>query len=600
MINLFKFVNSRSNNEIENSYINVEIPQIEHPEKGVAEVREEVRELYGWQSPYDYYYGSREESGNSTADSSTVISMEEIENFGSDVETDGVERADRDNVPKYFWIDSISNWCYFKVTSYNPSFTKKYSWAPGWLRATLNWLTLGLTESIETISTEGWGSWWKIPIHLLTSEASAVTYYNLATVNWIAGGRDFAEKWNAVSIVFLLYNILTGSSNNQESDIDAERLEEMYTSDPGEILMPRAGIALYMWNGYKRTWVPLKSLIEAYDRYCKSFTDGYYEIYLAKQFIPSLKRVPQTRVEEFLDDFFETIPLTDANRIAFHDECIAHISDSSPTALSLILKRILSTDPNRDQYARQMARVMIVFTYGMDPYAFDFLTQRSPIDKKQVLGVDHGNSSIWGEWHYIENWTKWIPLSREACRLKQYAKSTFQLINRPYTYVAYDWRDHNGWIHKNIGHPCFFRGNDDQLWISYWMRWTTGNLSEHKESSLFTETTTMSGAYDISTDDIKNWDNIVDSMFEKHDDYGFDEWLMNGDYGIEYSKFTIREEEPTSIDSYEQSSLNPNKVPPVNSIDDISSARLKISLSPNNVVSRNNENSLISIAKKWK
>ena len=88
-------------------------------------------------------------------------------------------------------------------------------------------------------------------------------------------------------------------------------------------------------------------------------------------------------------------------------------------------------------------------------------------------------------------------------------------------------------------------------------------------------------------------------MFQKHDDYGFEDWMINCNYGLSYSKFTIDEESPTAISSYEESELNPLKVPMVNSIDRINKNQLVMRLSDSTVVNREDKNSMSHVAKRW-
>lgn len=609
MLDLFKFKNRSSQSEKKPTEIKVEVPDV-NLEEGMDSIREKNREKFGWQSPYEYYYGTQKKTVKDLGrDCNTVLSLEEIEKYQKVSEESKSEAADKDNVPKYFWVNSLANWCYFKITSYTPTFSHTYNTLPGWARVTVAWLTCGLTEAIEHISREGWGSWWKIPVDIVSSifiPAMALP----AAILYIAGAGSLVENYNEVSLPFLLYNIITGASQSREADINAEAMIEMYLGgNPAEIMMPRAGISLYMWNGYTRSWTPVKHLIETYDRYCKQLSSGYYRIFLDKQFLGAYQRQYDSPRNhgDFLDYYFDTYPMTDEHQVQWRSICEAWRDDNfNPATRRSVLDQLLAIfeSPeeveNQTYYLRQMARELVIETFMFDPWAFDFLTQRSPVNKKQTLGVDNHDSHHWGEWHYMENWGMYIPLSRDSAKIKSYADQSFQLINRPYSYVEHDYRDHNCWIHRNLGHPCFFRGNDDQLWMAYWMRWSTGNLNEHKSKHLLSEDTSMDGAYDISTDDVQNWDEIIESMFEKHDDYGFEEWMVNGDYGCAYKKFTIDEESPTAISSVEESTLNPERIPPTNHIDRPDRTTLKFTMSTGTIIGRDDDNGMLDTAKRWK
>lgn len=592
MIDQLEYENSLSQNSSRRAELNPDI--LVNQDGLIDQIRDDMREKFGWQSPYDYYYGSSStKSSDLGVESSTILSLDEIEAFGGDT----VERADRSVVPHYFWINSLANWCYFKASSFTPSFSKTYSWCPGPLRALLCAVTFGVTEAIETISTEGWKSWWKIPVIIATSELSVVTYFGAQTAAWITGAGDLAEKYNTVSLPFLLYAMITGSYTTKEADVNAEGFIEELLPNPEEVLMPRACMSLYMWNGYNRSWLSVKTIVDTYNRYCKGFSKGYFSIFLDKRYIPDY--LDQQNRGDRVDGFIKTLGLTSGNAEEFRRISMEYTPANRVQTIEA-LRDILFNDPGRENYCKFLSRMLVMKVYGFDPLSFDFLTQRGNISKKQIHGVDSGDSSKWGRWHYIENWGMYSPLPRDSARVKLFSEKSFQLINRPYTYVGNDWRDHNGWSHKCIGHPCFFRGNDDMLWIGYWKRWTSGNLDEKKTRSLFTETTTMDGSYDISTDDLENWDSIIDLMFEKHDDYGFDEWMANCDYGVAYKKFTIDEESPTPVPTFEESTLNPNKAPPVNSIDKVGRNSMILSLSSGTVIDRDDDNGTIDPAKRWR
>ena len=594
MIDQLELKNSTNQNSSEGTDLNIVIAQAQVSQ--IEQIREDMKKQYGWQSPYEYYYGtSKNESSDMGTDCKTILSVQEIEKFGKP-DSEAIEMADKNTVPHYFWLNSLCNWCYFKATSFTPSFSHTHSWCPGPLRYILALATFGLTEAIETISLEGWGSWWKALVTLAINPITSVVYPWMQAAAWISGAGDLADKYGTISFPFLVYAMVTGAYINKEADVDAEGFLEECLNDPAELLMPRACLSLYMWNGFTRNWISVKALVDTYNRYCKSFSAGFYELFLREHYLTEV--VHSTNPPATVDAFLATLGLTPENATLFRAYSLDATMDDT-TRISK-LTDILRADPNTPNYIKYMSRILVMTTYGFDPLAFDFLTERGNISKKQIVGVDNGNSHGWAEHHYMENWGMYAPLTRDSAKIKVFAEKSFQLINRAYTFISHDWRDHNGWVHKNLGHPCFFRGNDDCLWISYWKRWSTGNLAEKKSRSLFTESTSMDGAYDISKDDIENWDNIIDQMFEAHDDYGFDEWMANCDYGLSYKKFTIDEESPSKISTFEESTLNPNREMPMNDIDRFDNARMKITLSAGTVIGRDDGNTMTDVAKRWK
>lgn len=594
MIDQLELKNSTNQNTSEGTDLNVVIAQSQLSQ--IDRIRDDMKKQYGWQSPYEYYYGtSKNESSDMGTDCNTILSVQEIEKFGKP-EEEAIEMADKNSVPHYFWLNSLCNWCYFKATSFTPSFSHMYSWCPGPLRYLLSLATFGLTEAIELIALEGWGSWWKALVTMVINPITDIVYPWMQAISWIKGSGDLADKYGTISFPFLVYAMVTGAYLCKEADVNAEGFLEECLNDPAEHLMPRACLSLYMWNGFTRNWISVKALVDTYNRYCKSFSAGFYELFLREHYLKEV--VHSSKPAETVDAFLTTLGLTPENAALFRAHSLDPTMDDT-TRISK-LNDILRSDPNTPNYIKYMSRILVMTTYGFDPLAFDFLTERGNISKKQIVGVDNGDSHGWGEHHYMENWGMYAPLTRDSAKIKIFAEKSFQLINRAYTFIAHDWRDHNGWVHKNLGHPCFFRGNDDCLWISYWKRWSTSNLAEKRSRSLFTESTTMDGAYDVSKDDIENWDNIIDQMFETHDDYGFDEWMANCDYGLSYKKFTIDEESPSKISTFEESTLNPNKEMPMNDIDRFDNARLKISLSGGTVIGRDDGNTMTDVAKRWK
>jgi hypothetical protein len=150
MLDLFRFKNRSSRNEKKSTEIIAEASSVDLTQ-GMDSIREAQKEKYGWQSPYEYYYGSQKTVKDLGYACNTVLTIEEIEKYQKAADASNSEAADRDNVPNYFWVNSLANWCYFKVTSYTPTFSHTYSTLPGWARATVALLTVGLTEAIEHI-----------------------------------------------------------------------------------------------------------------------------------------------------------------------------------------------------------------------------------------------------------------------------------------------------------------------------------------------------------------------------------------------------------------------------------------------------------------
>jgi hypothetical protein len=343
--------------------------------------------------------------------------------------------------------------------------------------------------------------------------------------------------------------------------------------------------------------MPVKQLFEVYDRYCKR--SSYDLVYCTvKDFYEEL-----IASDEVLDKFLETIGLPNANGDAAIDAYRANAKwiktnyGYNESKFCEMLTKLVMQIPQCINYC---SRFLFINIYGIDPACIEAIQFRSPLSKKQTLYNWTEDNSSWTQKRWLENMSFWIPLPNDSAKIKMYLKDTFQLINRPTAYHDWFTRDLKGYMHKNIGHPCFMRGNDDVLWMCYWLRWTSTRGEKDEGGSLLSKTVTIEGMQDIMKEDVENWENIVSSMFERHDEYGFEDWLINGNYLLSYSKFTIDEEQPSDILTFEDSSLAPNKVEPVNSVDEFDESVMTLSLSTGTVVSRDDGNEYVDTAKRWR
>ncbi len=605
MIDSFKY----SNLKHQSTHDRVEYNPAWNDYKGdgpFQEKRDELLSKYGWVSPYEFYYGSATNSVDT--DNNTVIDFDYIERLGAAAE--GVEVADKDNVPNYFWCETLSNWCYFKVTAVVPNFEKTYTWVPTPIRAIAAICTMGWTEVLEEISVNGfsWDLVWKAPVHIVTSYFSGIAGLVSSGISAISGGRDLQERYGALTFPFLIYNAVTAASQISTADWEAEDLIEKHIpTDLKEILMPRMCISLYMWNGYKRTWQPIKPLIDQFSRMTRNNSEWELQKNIESEFVEKLLKeggdwkTPEERAK-MADEWLNKHTISDSGKEKFRNDCATYSGGDELRTGELIyhLAHDMLTDPWYAPGLIEVANFATLEAWYLDCHCFEPFVGRTPLAKLQYIGVDNGDFISWGEWHWIEQYGFWMPLPKDKAKLRLFAKNTFQLFNRQYSYIGHDKRDHVGWIHKNLGHPCFFRGNDNELWMSYWLRWTSGYGSEDRSGWMWSETTKMSGVYDISKDDIALWDDIINTMFEKHDDYGYDEWLVNGEYGLTYKKFTVNEEQPNEILTADDSTLNPDKAPLNNSIEETPENTMILSLSTGTVISRDDDNSTIDTAQRWK
>ena len=635
----------------------------------IDQVREKMKEQYGWLSPYEYYYGSQDDASSEVQRTALmpVFSPQALGLSGenSDLYSD-VEAADKDNIPNWFWVDSLSNWCYIKTTFLDASqvvgssstlignLLKGYV---GWSAITGDIFGAVLGEVIIQSAEGNLDEWYtSIPTGIVsdwydTMEKPA-EWAGEISVNYVSdltskvfspisrstsgitsgiasalGGMAEAARWlnenlSVLTVVGVLTTMIRLFFGNSPADADSEVLIELdQTGGDQKYTLSRNCLSAYVWNGYTRSWMPLKWMIKMYDTYIKRPNRGILkELFfeedatklheIVEKIMNNRDRYLDSIVPGFIRNNQQILEKDETGTIAslvttYNDACNAWNTNHNDLELVNSIKNLIS---NVWSGQSSIVRSAFMQTFTFDPGYVEAFTTRSPLNKEQIIATQG--------WHipsqkgfrrsrWLENWGMWIPLPSDKCKIKIYSKNTFQLINRPYCSFSGDEQVTRGNIHTNIGHPCFMRGNDDVLWMSYWMRWTsTAEGKSSKQSTLGGLVTTghtysQESPSDISDKDIENWNAIIDSMFEKHDEYGFEDWMINGNYGLSYSKFTIDEESPTDVSSFEESELNPEKVPIVNSIDWVPKSQMVLRLSDNTVVNRDDKNSMSHAAKRW-
>lgn len=603
-------------------------------QQGVADViREEMLNTYGWQSPSEYYYGTAEKEVNPEP-SDSMVSLGDLQDFGKDTEAAQMTPADKNVIPDWFWVDSLDNWCYFKITDDMTEFKKTSPRFGEWGNLLLEFASAGIVTIVDDVQK---GDWWKAGLDTfktismistheksikITEKASEEVAEITADINKFIFGDNIVGNALAtlsyysivvpsrmlatastirdvLTLPILLYNLLSTASSLDHEDVEAEPYPEMLASKNTENNMPRNCISMYMWNGYRRNWMPVKTMFEIYERYGKRSSRDIVASSL-QLFCDKLRNATDDKYVEYLQVY--GIIIEDDNiddRFTQIRNAALDIKHNTTTDNDFVdqMTELLYGSP---ECVNALSRLLFLNIYGFDPRCFEAMEKRALLNKKHVIHVDNEDSHSWSESHWLENWSMWISLPRDKCKIKLYNKNTYQIINRPYQILDWNNRDLVGYEHKNIGHPCFMRGNDDLLWLCYWQRWTSTRGTEESGGTILDKTITVGGIQDIFKDDVDNWTAIREAMFEKHDDYGFDDWMINGNYLLSNHRFTIDEESPTSISTYEESTIAPDKVAPVNSIDDVSDNALVLKLSTGTVISRDNDNGMLDVAKRWR
>jgi hypothetical protein len=635
----------------------------------IDEVREKMKDQYGWLSPSEYYYGSEDDSGEEVerTDLMTVFYPKALGLSDEENIFESVEAAEKDNIPNWFWVDSLSNWCYIKPTVHMVS--GSLGGNAGW-GSTAAHLLVGILAGggdfvlaagleLAQMYAEGKldGDWYvDLPTNIVTDwvDASVITADKIATapvkaINWynekllsaadrITGGisgrlsgvmhdlidasKVVTDRLSLATVSAVISTMIQMFFSSPTADGEAESVIEIISECP-LCELSRNCLSLYMWNGFLRSWMPVKWMIELYDRYMKKGNNFLLQMAFADKngdYSSAISKISNnnnrdlylyTIVPESLIENQELLSENDRAAVnsfvtRYRDAWANWDRDHNNASLINSLKGLI-----RDSYneVNLITRTVFMQVYIFDPACLESFTTRSPLNKQQIISTSAGTGWRMGSTphvRWLENWGMWMPLPLEKAKIKLYARSTFQLINRPYNGFINDYLVSRGNIHTNIGHPCFMRGNDNVLWIAYWLRWSSSTkIASHGDGGFF-GTGLGEGTYynaeglsDITDKDIENWNAIIDSMFEKHDEYGFEDWMINGNYGLSYSKFTIDEESPTDVSSFEESELNPEKVPIVNSIDWVPKSKMVLRLSDNTVVNRDDKNGMSHAAKRW-
>lgn len=584
--------NNLSNSNLEStsstSYDQIESSSDES--NSITEIRENLKEKYGWLSPSEFYAGGKTSSNKLLNSSLSQV-------------FDDSTSSDDSSAQSYFWCNTLSNWVYFKYTSYMEDFSytrTRRTWFSGTtlgklVRVILAVGTGGWTELMNSISIGGLFS--KYTLKTLKYNFTMGTAATSIALQSMEEGMSTLKNFSVSSLADLLstsiYNLISGTTN----DVDGELYyDEIYNTENAN--MPRNCISLYMWNGYFCNWVSVTSFVTLYDRYCKSITYKNIEEYVTTAFMPTWYNYygkDDEKAIEFFTGWCNSLGITTGSDL--YNNLYYYATNSTSSTIAANIATLISSDEDISVTVnRATARILFLNQIGMDPWAFDFLTLKSPLSKLQMIPIDNENSNTWARYHHLESWTKWIPLTRDSCNVKIDVSKTHQLISRPYSYVGWNERDLGGWVHRSIGHPCFFRGNDNILWMCTWNRWTSsrGNRSGSSKGIL-----AKVGKYkvpptsDIYSEDISDWNTIISRMFDTHDDYGFEEWLCNSDYGIDYEYFTISEEVPSLSAEVEDmaDALNPEKtlLNTIVNTADLDEHTLTLGLSTSNDVSVNNE-----------
>ena len=621
----------------------------------IDKVRESLKEEYGWVSPYEYYYGSPD-SDQSQVQKTSLTPPFTPQALGLSDENEDlfadVEAADRENIPDWFWVDSFCNWCYIKVST--KLFTKsstKSTWAGKALKFLAgssfisgNLLSAFLFEYIIQSAEGNLDEWYyTIPAAVISDAEDVALDPVIKPIAWtneqiekinrcifspienfikidifssalnscLSSISDFAKATKLFTITGIIGLIIKTFFNEPEADALAEGIIEEIVTQSDRYNLSRNCLSLYMWNGFTRSWMPLKWMIEIYDRYTKY--GNYPTIFSTVSKIADKIKDNRDLQDNYLYTIFPKELVNDEVLLAKDESARQAVSEyrtlfsnySSSRDLETLERDLSQFTQKYYKISNSLERSDFMRYFVFDPSCVEAFQCRSPLNKLQTIATAAGNawSNSTPNCRWLENWGMWISLPNEKSKIKLYSQGSFQLINRPYS----DFRENNevmrGNIHINIGHPCFMRGNDDVLWMAYWLRWTSPPIISTRKNKKWgitvSKTTTAKGVADISDKDIENWTSIINAMFQKHDDYGFEDWMINGNYGLSYSKFTIDEESPTAVSSYEESELNPLKAPMVNSVDHINKNQLVMRLSDSTVVNREDKNAMSHVAKRW-
>lgn len=586
-------------------------------------IRDELKTKYGWMSPSEFY-GLSEEQRRAAQGKNLNIVLDLTDN----------EFGEADSDPKnYFWVNSLANWCYVKILQDAGTVKSQtrfgYAWdlTKSFAKSVWDYVSSTVMEFVETIKNFDW----KHPLTYITAPWQFLWAWTKTSLTVIYGLDlvSYGAFWVFCGgIIYGATHTLPTFAEFSESGIDDE--ERPDNGNP----YPYICAVTCVWDGYRKRWVSLKKLVQ----YWKTFLyDNYIQLCLTEvrmsfsgpgcdllkdggtAVIGGTVMKWQDQVRQWaaamgigVDETF-TYETPNENIIgyivnAFENYKAGKYKDGEETneynitvdtawdKCLLDVARAMSYSRGLFELTREDMRLKFMEETGIDPISFGEIYNQGPCEKHVRWVGNNFDRESWSQWTVHEIWGLYVPLYQDDCRMKYLDNSTAQTLIRANEYQEYLFRDTETVETSWQGTPVISRFSDGRMWLALWLRWTGIGYGDVDKGVLAHETKFQ-----------QQWQNademmqtqILSEMFKRHDDYGYNEWCINSNYGTEYKYFTVNEEVPSVIGNKYQSHLINTKTDILTSeFDDKVTATIELSIQTPTI--ERSKNDLISTVEKWK
>lgn len=524
-------------------------------------VRLQLKEKYGWMSPSEFYSLSDEQKGAAQGKIPAIV---------LDLNSTPLDETASNDPTDYVWINTLSNWCYVDFVQDQGEWRKKTVYG----RAKDK--TVKFVKDMGSAIVEaGKGLWdtitsfdWKNPLDYFTYPWKVIGAWTWASIK-VLGAVDIIIYgtfcvFAAVAVNAAIYGT-PEFTNFEESGIDDE--PRVDSNQFPEI----CGITK-VWDGYRKKWVSLKKLVNYwnsnlyadYGNMCMrivqcSFTDENTEL-LQDGMVSGTALKWEDKVRFWLYGLCITDDELDLGGNSIIGVCLdifrAYKSQKQNVTWEDTLVRVAETirySKNMFKMVKENFRNRFLEQTGIDPISFSEIYEQNPVEKRVLWGCNNGDDQSRSQWTLHEIWGLYVPLYQDDCRLVYLDNTTAQTLIRANSYQKYHFRDRGNIDTIYTGTPVLTRFSDGRMWLALWLRWSGLGYGKLDKSKWSVHTSNMVTQWTDS--DLKQHSQIMHKMFEKHDDYGFDEWCINSNYGVEYKYFTVNEEVPGEIVGKGQSHL---------------------------------------------
>lgn len=584
--------------------VETETTQLTQTEKTA---RDQLLEKYGWMSPKEFY---------SLSDDQKAAAQGKVKGIVLDLDASELDLGDDSTDPKdYVWVNSLSNWCYWKVEQDYGNLSVRtglgelcheLAEARDWLRDKVSSACVDLWNFVTDIDWTNPLSVLSLPYRILAAEYMAVwgtMYFLTVGPYYVTYAVGVAIK-QAVTYGYPIFEDIPETGINDEP-----------RPDPNQ-QYPESCMITYVWDGYHKRWVSLKRLVNywrtiMYSNY-PSFIKTCVELAFPDPNTEVLKNSPIEGQPCKWEDKVKSILVgwgVKNDEMGGNDNPQYNIMDMVVACFDSYKKGqqdwdtclgnvgyALRFSKGMMEDTRYLMRQKFILDTGIDPIEFGDIYTQGICEKHARWMGNNFHDSTWAQFTMHEMWGLYVPLHADDCRIKYLDDQTGQTLIRAHGYQKQLYRDRHTVDVIWDGTPAFTRFSDGRMWMALWIRWsgigwdaTVKHWDKHS----------VNMTQQWTTSDAQLHTQIVSQMFDKHDDYGYDEWCINSNYGLEFKYFTVSEETPTEFKSKGESHLINTKTDIMTTeLDETDCGEIKFTIQTPTI--ERNKNDLLTTVEKWK